>query len=213
MSPRRYVMNRRNSSVAETKQRILEATLKLHTSKGIFGTSWQDIAREADVALGTVYKHFPSLEQLVPACGELLMQRIQPPSPDDAEEIIGDAVEPAERLHRVIAALFDFYERGGAHLETDIRERQLPAMQEWERHQREMVTHFVSKALRDWALSADEIQMASALLDFPTYQAMRARDISTDQAVQQVGNMIMCRPGARHAGGRQSKDLHRVKRR
>lgn len=38
--------------------RIVEATLKLHGQKGIFGTTWQEIAQEADVAIGTVYKHF-----------------------------------------------------------------------------------------------------------------------------------------------------------
>ena len=53
-------MDKRRAAVEETRQRILEATLALHTEKGIFGTSWQDIAKRADVSVGTVYKHFPS---------------------------------------------------------------------------------------------------------------------------------------------------------
>lgn len=191
MSPRRYTMRKRSSSVAETRQRIVEATLRLHGSNGIFGTSWQDIAREADVSLGTVYKHFPSLEELVPACGELLMQRIRPPSPEDVDEIIGEAVEPAERLRRVATILFDFYERGGAHLESDIRERQLPAVQEWEQHMRSMVTHFVSEALNPYEASADALQMACALLDLPSYRAMRIRSISPARAVEDATTMII----------------------
>lgn len=191
MSPRRYTMRKRGSSVAETRQRIVEATLRLHGRNGIFGTSWQDIAREADVSLGTVYKHFPSLEELVPACGELLMQRIRPPSPADADEIIGEAAEPAERLRRVVTALFDFYERGGAHLESDIRERQLPAVQEWEQHMRSTVTHFVSEALNACEASADMLQMACALLDPPSYRAMRIRSISTARAIEDATTMIV----------------------
>ena len=66
MAPRKYTMDKRKAAVEETRQRILEATLALHSEKGIFGTSWQDIAHRADVSVGTVYKHFPSLDELVP---------------------------------------------------------------------------------------------------------------------------------------------------
>lgn len=196
MSPRRYNMKKRNSATAETKQRIVEATLTLHGERGIFGTSWQDIARAADVSLGTVYKHFPTLDQLVPACGNLLMQRIQPPSPEDADDIIGDARDEHDRLSRVIAALFEFYERGGAHLETDIRERRLPAMQDWEKSLREMVTRFISTALNCRTLSPEELQMASALLDLPTYRAMRTRKISPATTIDQTTALIICWLGA-----------------
>jgi AcrR family transcriptional regulator len=73
LGPRSYRMNRRRADVEETRRRITEATLALHAEKGIFGTSWRDIARRADVSVATVYKHFPTLEELVPACGELLV--------------------------------------------------------------------------------------------------------------------------------------------
>jgi AcrR family transcriptional regulator len=192
MSPRRYTMKKRSSSVAETRHRIVEATLKLHGSRGIFGTSWQDIAREADVALGTVYKHFPSLEELVPACGELLMQRIQPPLPDDVMSIVGEAVEPAERLRRVTSTLFAFYERGGVHLDSDMRERELPAVQEWEQHMRSMVTHFLRVALQGQELTADQVRLASALLDVPSFRAMRIRGISAEQATEHITTIILC---------------------
>ena len=77
-------MDKRKAAVQETRQRIVEATLALHAEKGIFGTSWQDIARRADVSVGTVYKHFPSLDELVPACGELMYAITRPPSLEDA---------------------------------------------------------------------------------------------------------------------------------
>jgi AcrR family transcriptional regulator len=80
LTPRKYTMDKRRAAVEETRQRILEATLALHSEKGIFGTSWQDIAKRADVSVGTVYKHFPTLDELVPACGELMYAITRPPS-------------------------------------------------------------------------------------------------------------------------------------
>ena len=125
MNPRQYDMSSRDLAREATRRRILEATLSLHTEKGIFGTSWKDIAERADVSIGTVYRHFPSLAELVPACGELLFERTSPPSPDDAVEVIGDTADPVARLEIAGTALFAFYERAWAHIDSDAREREL----------------------------------------------------------------------------------------
>ena len=78
MSPRRYDMTRRTEARNETRDRIVEATAKLHGERGVLGTSWQDIARQADVSVSTVYAHFPSLDELLPACGQLVMSSGSP---------------------------------------------------------------------------------------------------------------------------------------
>ena len=70
------------------------------------------------------------------------MSRVRPPSAGDADEIIGDANGTRERLLRLFRALFSFYERGGPHIEVDIRERQVPGMREWEESQRATVRHW-----------------------------------------------------------------------
>lgn len=183
MSPRQYVMNKREASVARTRQRIVEATLELHGRKGIFGTSWQDIAAAADVSIGTVYKHFPTLDELVPACGELLMERIIPPSLDDLPAIIGDAIDPRERLRRVVGVLFGFYERGGKHLESDPRERELASIRDFEDELRSMVSSFVSEALRMVEPSDSDLAVVSALADLPSYRAMAVRGVPLEDAV------------------------------
>ena len=72
-------MTRRAAARNHTRERIVEATAKLHGERGVLGTSWQDIAREADVSVSTVYAHFPSLDELLPACGQLVMSRVRPP--------------------------------------------------------------------------------------------------------------------------------------
>ena len=202
-------MNRRQSSVAETRRRIVEATLELHGRNGIFGTSWQDIARSADVSLGTVYKHFPSLDELVPACGDLLMTRIKPPHPDQAVTIVGDASNMRERLRRVAHELFAFYERGGTNLESDLRERQLPAMQEWEGYLRDTVAAFLREALRGRGVRKGEVDRLAFALDRASFSAMRERGIGAaagaDLAADMIAAWVEARPAEKAVQSRSTR--------
>lgn len=205
MTPRDYDMTRRTAARNQTRDRIVEATAKLHGERGVLGTSWQDIAREADVSVSTVYAHFPSLEELLPACGQLVMGRVRPPTASSAAEIIGDASSTRERLIRVAQELFDFYERGGPHIEVDIRERQLPGMREWEESQRATVAALVDAALVDERMGAGSVQLISAFFDLATYKALRTRGVSKNRAAETVAEValgLLTRPdsGARTGG-------------
>lgn len=191
MAPRRYVMTKKKELAAETRQRILSATLKLHGRNGIFGTSWKEIAQEASVAVGTVYKYFPTLDQLVPACGELLMELVQPPQPESINSIIGDATKPKERLYRVALELFAFYERGGRHLDSDSRERELPAVQEWENYLSNLVAGFINEAVASCSLDNEAIAKLAFLFDFPTFRAMRARGLLPIDAAHTATEMAI----------------------
>jgi len=44
----------------ETKRKILNASLTLFSHKGYIGTTTREIAREADIAECTIFKHFPT---------------------------------------------------------------------------------------------------------------------------------------------------------
>jgi AcrR family transcriptional regulator len=192
LTPRKYDMGKRRAAVEETRQRIVEATLALHAEKGIFGTSWQDIARRADVSVGTVYKHFPSLDELVPACGELMYAITRPPSLEDAPRIFTRANTLEERLGRLISELFDFYERGAPYIETDFQERRLPAVVEWEAYMRATVAGLVREALASAGPDEITVQMLSALLDFSTFRSLLDRDIPKEQAVKTMGEVLLC---------------------
>ena len=184
-------MSRRAASRNETRNRIVEATAKLHGERGVLGTTWQDIAREADVSVSTVYAHFPSLDELLPACGQLVMSLVRPPTAGDAYEIIGNAHGTRERLLRVARALFSFYERGGPHIEVDLRERQLPGMREWEESQRTTVAALVRAALIDEAPTAASVRLISAFFDLPTYKALRTRGVTTKRAAETVAEVAL----------------------
>jgi AcrR family transcriptional regulator len=192
LAPRKYTMDKRKAAVEETRQRILEATLALHSEKGIFGTSWQDIAHRADVSVGTVYKHFPSLDELVPACGELAYAIIRPPSLEDAPQIFAEANSLEERLGRLIEELYAFYERGAPYIETDFQERRLPAVVEWEEYMRATIAGLVREALVCAEPDEHTVQSVSALLDFSTFKSFLDRDIQKEQAAKTMSEVLLC---------------------
>jgi AcrR family transcriptional regulator len=187
--PRKYDMGKRALAREETRQRIVKATAKLHGEHGVLGTTWQAIAREADVSVGTVYAHFPSLSELLPACGAHVMERVRPPRPESASEIVGDAGSLEERLQRVADELYGFYERGGPHIEVDVRERQLPGMREWEIYLADTVTAFVREALVPRRADARTVQLVGALFDLSTFKSFRNRGVAATTAAGTVARV------------------------
>jgi len=61
-------MRRRAEQVGETRQRITEAAVRLHTTVGPANTTIAGVAEEADVTRLTVYRHFADLDALFVAC-------------------------------------------------------------------------------------------------------------------------------------------------
>ncbi len=68
-------MRNREESFAQTDRRIVAAAIGLHAERGVVDTSWQDIAERADVSPVTVYRHFRSLSELIPACARSFVER------------------------------------------------------------------------------------------------------------------------------------------
>lgn len=182
-------MSKRALAQEETRRRIVEATAKLHGERGVLGTTWKDIAREADVSVATVYGHFPSLAELLPACGALVMERARPPSPSDASDVIGDAEGLELRLERAARALYDFYRRGGPHIEVDIRERQLPGMREWERYLLDTVEAFVREALAEVRVNARTFAVVCSLYDLSTFKALEQRGVAPRTGAQTMARL------------------------
>jgi AcrR family transcriptional regulator len=189
-------MGRRREIVEETRQRIVEATMALHVEKGIFGTSWREIAERADVSVATVYKHFPSLDELVPACGELVAARTDPPSVGDAATLFRDARSLQERLARLVSHFFGFYGRAERYLETDFRERRLPAVREWEAEARATREGLAREALRELEPDESMVRVVGALLGFPVFQSFRSHGIPQEEAEDVVRGMLLCWLGA-----------------
>lgn len=56
--------NQREKQKEETRARLIEAGAKVFAARGLEGTRIADIAREAGVAMGTLYTHFPDKDAL-----------------------------------------------------------------------------------------------------------------------------------------------------
>lgn len=101
MNPRAYKLGRRVDSVEETRRRIVMATFEVHVEKGIADTTFRDIAERADVSLATVYRHFPTYDTIVEACGELTRSMIPPLDP----AIFGEESDLRARLRILTDAI------------------------------------------------------------------------------------------------------------
>src|SRR3954453_12990085 len=66
--PRKYEMKKRAERRQETRQRIVEAAVALHSELGPSRTSVSAIAERAGVQRHTVYAHFPDERELALAC-------------------------------------------------------------------------------------------------------------------------------------------------
>jgi len=110
---RKYELNRRAERQAETRKRIVQATVGLHTSVGPAQTTISAIAERAGVQRHTVYAHFRDERELFDACSA--HWAAVHPFPDPARWA---GVESAQlRLREALDAVYEWYERVGHDLE------------------------------------------------------------------------------------------------
>jgi AcrR family transcriptional regulator len=191
MSPRKYNKTKRHATSDGIRHRILEATLELHSKKGIFGTSWKDIAKRADVSLATVYNYFPSLDELVPACGDLMYAIAQPPSLESADEVFTNITSIEKRITFLVKNLFDFYERGEPYLEIDHQERTLDSVKEWEAYLKSLIESYTRNALKPIKPNKKLVETISALLDVPVFLAFRRRGMSRSEIEKTMNSLLL----------------------
>jgi AcrR family transcriptional regulator len=115
---RTYKLKRRAEQQAETRQRIVEATLDLHTRVGPALTTISMIAEHAGVQRHTVYAHFPDDRSLFMACSGLAEERDPLPAPEGWRSI----ADRSERLRAGLSALYGWYERNAQLLSSVLRD-------------------------------------------------------------------------------------------
>jgi len=194
MSPRKYDMTRRAWAVAQTRRRIIDATRELHTEQGVAATSWDDIAERAGVGVGTVYRHFPSLDELVPACGEISMDAIALPDPSAAAALFDGLDTPAERIERLVREAFAIYERGAPELHVIRSEPDAhPSVAEAGEELEASLTALVDAALEPSESTPADRAVARAMIDLGTWQALRDQGVGPVEAVEAVSRMLSAR--------------------
>lgn len=115
------MLNRRAERQDETRRKIVEAAVELHTTVGPAHTTDVAIAERAGVTRRTFYRHFPDDVSLFEACTGHTMETSPPP--DSAPwRRIGD---PTDRLAVALRELYAFYRTAGAGMIVIMRDAPL----------------------------------------------------------------------------------------
>lgn len=182
----------------ETRRRIVEATVELHSTIGPARTSYSAIARQASVTRPTVYAYFPDKATLFAACSG--HANAIDPVPDPAR---WSAVrDPIERLRRVLSELYAYYRRNArmvANVERDmammagLSGRTPPPDHTIEADRRKAMETFVADLSP--MNSADDARLLVAALRhafaFSTWRSLTERPgVSDDEAVELAVGLV-----------------------
>ncbi len=185
-------MRKRAEQVEETRQRIVDATVRLHTTVGPANTTITGVADEANVTRLTVYRHFPDLPSLFVACSQRWMEQHPPPDAASWREISG--VET--RARHALGELYGWYRSCGVELLPIVRDRE--AMPE--SSQQEMVESF--EAFADALVAGSGVRgrarrrlnaTAGLVVSFWTWHSLTIeRGLDTDEAVDLAVTLLLC---------------------
>lgn len=179
---RPYRQNKRAEAAAETRRRIVEATVELHRTVGPRHTTVAEVARRAGVERLTVYNHFPEEADMVRACqGHWL--GLHPP-PDRARW--AEIANPGARLRDALSELYSWFEETEEMTSRIVRDApDLPSfafiVKGWqEQNQRTVVI------LSEGRVSSPRLEAAlRAVTSFPTWQTMcRHAGLEREAAVE-----------------------------
>lgn len=107
-----------------TPDQLINAVLELILEDGADAVTVGAVARRADVALRTVYNHFPSREGLLEAALDRIITEIE-----EALAAAGaDEGDPTDRIHHFIVAAFGEFDRLGILLTRILSIRGVPEL-------------------------------------------------------------------------------------
>lgn len=172
--------------VDPTRERIIESTLELHTSRGIQATTRPEIADMAGVPLETIEALFPTQDDLVRSCGRHFMESLRFPPADRAPRVFAGASSENERIHRLVETLFGAYERGGDGITAARRERNdVPALDESMEELDNSFDALVGEALRPQPPDSSSVAALRALTDLEVWRTLRHQGATPEAAVEQ----------------------------
>lgn len=179
--PRPYRLGRRAAPKAQTRDQIVAAALAIYLDRGLAGASNLAIARAADVAPATVRNHFPEPGDLARAVFEAMLLELKIPSLSIFDGV-DDLPTRVERLARELAA---FYERSEPWWRAYEREPEL--ISAWgggvDQYYSD-IDRLMRTALGDLSSDDQSVAVIASVIGPPTFFALRARGLSSDEAVR-----------------------------
>jgi len=191
MAPRPYDRRRRDEAMAATRARIVDAIVALHAEVGPSRTSYAMIARRADVAIPTVYKHFPDLAGMFAACIGHASAGVPALGPD----LFAKAITAADRLALLIPALFERHRHFAPWLRWSRREAHLlPDMAVYFTRMRERHLQLIRAALEPAHGARPPrplVAIIEALTAFDAWQTLTTENgLSSDEAADAVVDAV-----------------------
>ena len=191
MTPRAYRMTSRAEATQRTRASIVRAARELHTERGLSATSWEDIAQRAEVSTATVYRHFPSLAHLVPACARTVFDIIKPPTLEQAAGTFGVLRRADERFEQLVRYSCHCYLTGKGWLHAAHRERDfVPELDEALRVIEDSLDTLVTAAAGRPLDGADH-RLLFVLCDFPIWWSLVDRGIAPDDAEAVLVRLVL----------------------
>ena len=179
---RKYTLGARSETAAETRQRVVQATYELHRTRGIAATSFRDIAERADVAIGTVYHHFPEYDDVIRACGAHTMVVSRPPT----AAMFDGIRSPRERLRVLVRELFRFYDRIPEYERIHAERERFAFVSEAFQHIESARRTLIAAAVRPRRIGKRVGAAAFAMLEPAVHRALVASGLSTDHAAEVI---------------------------
>jgi AcrR family transcriptional regulator len=189
--PRKYEQKQRAERQAETRRRIVEATVALHQELGVVNTSISAIAERAQVERPTVYRHFPDQRSLLTAC----TSHYQELNPLPELEPWSRIPDPKERLRQALCEIFAYFARSEPMMSSTMRDLpELPVLQEviapfWDYWQN--VGNLLAMG---WDAQRPPLLEAAIRhsLDFGTWQSLvRRQGLSDEEAVALLVELVI----------------------
>jgi AcrR family transcriptional regulator len=166
-------MVQRAAGVDRTRDQIIRAAVAIQAKQGIEATSWESIGAGAHVSTATVYRHFPSLDSMIPACAQATFAAgARLPTASEIGKLFAGLSSTRERLQALVVESCRCYERGEGWLDACRREAQnLPALAAAVRTQDRALKVLIAAAAGPRVTGA-RAAVVKALIDFPFWKSL-----------------------------------------
>jgi len=186
---RKYTLKRRAAQQHKTRERIVDAAMKLHEELGPADTTISAIADAAGVQRLTVYRHFPTDRDVFMACSSKWFGLHPPP---DVSAIVGS--ESADRTLTALRAFYRYYcatQRMWSVVYRDAEK--LPALEDVMAGVDVLLESSAQDLLKDWSPRPRK-QLANTVrhaLEFSTWQSLARQGLS-DRAMADLVYLWVC---------------------
>jgi AcrR family transcriptional regulator len=185
---RTYEKKKRAEQEAETRQRIVEATVDLHTSVGPARTTISAIAEKAGVQRHTVYAHFPDDDSLFSACSTHWASL----HPFPEVEFGSSPGEPLEHLAAALRQVWAWYDDVERDLELILRDAELiPTVHAAMSGYDAQLSALAERLAAETGGSAAARAAIGHALAFETWRSLVRRErLSTRRAIQMMLTLV-----------------------